>query len=360
MMSTSVVPVRTSNNNSSTEIDPVRPNGKIPNGKIPQGHSPHSPHGHLFHGKTMKTRSVFVITFVVFALATVIGLLGVHIIATMRDNANVIDDHRAQRAAEAAIFSQKSRLSATVRDNAVWDDAYAAVTGPSAVDWIYNNWGKTSADYPLYDAVVVTSPLGEPVAAYWKGQKFEPISVLGNQFRDHVRLANRPGSDAIVSFIRVGSEAAIVSSQAIQPFSLSDPADAAAAGNAAAGAPAAVAPLPAAGQYNVLSFVKLLTPRTVASIATEYQLEGLRISAERPRGMLAVALAGFASQPVAFLAWPSKAPGTQVFRQVYPFVAACFLLIVLFLLCVLFAAVLRRGACAGLPPTRACRRRMTA
>lgn len=90
----------------------------------------------------------------------------------------------------------------------------------------------------------------------------------------------------------------------------------------------------------MLSFVKLLTPRTVASIATEYQLEGLRISAERPRGMLAVALAGFASQPVAFLAWPSKAPGTQVFRQVYPFVAACFLLIVLFLLCVLFAGSL--------------------
>ncbi|MDE1156964.1 MAG: EAL domain-containing protein [Neorhizobium sp.] len=271
----------------------------------------------------MKTRSVFVVTFIVFALAAVIGLLGVHIVATMRDNTNVIDDHRALRAAEAALFSQKSRLSATVRDNAVWDDAYKAVGAPGAEDWIYGNWGKTSADYPLYDAVVVTSPSGVPVAAYWKGQSFEPMSRFGEQFQDHVQLANRPGSDAIVSFIKVGSEAAIVASQAIQPFSLSDP--------------SVASPLPAAGQYNVLSFVKLLTPRTVASIATEYQLEGLRISAERPRGMLAVALAGFASQPVAFLAWPSKAPGTQVFREVYPFVAACFLLVILFLLCVLFA-----------------------
>ena len=72
----------------------------------------------------------------------------------MAVEATSIDDARATRAASAALKSIQGRLRATVRDNAVWDDAYSEMASSGATDWANENWGKTTQDYPDRKSVV--------------------------------------------------------------------------------------------------------------------------------------------------------------------------------------------------------------
>ncbi len=65
-----------------------------------------------------------------------------------------------------------------MRDNAVWDDAYAAARSGNAA-WIEDNWGAVSTDYPLYDGVVVLAPDGRQVAAYLKGRAIDAVGYFG-------------------------------------------------------------------------------------------------------------------------------------------------------------------------------------
>ncbi len=100
-------------------------------------------------------------------IATVLSALVTHSILEMRRSADAMDDQRATKAAEVALLSMKQRLAATVRDNAVWDDAYSAMDGADAASWAFENWGKTSEDYELYDGAVVTARDGTVISAHW-------------------------------------------------------------------------------------------------------------------------------------------------------------------------------------------------
>lgn len=72
--------------------------------------------------------SVFIATSLLLLVAMILGGIGAHVVDRMRSSANALDDNRAILAAEAAVSSFKEKLAATVRDNAVWDDAYKAIT----------------------------------------------------------------------------------------------------------------------------------------------------------------------------------------------------------------------------------------
>ena len=97
------------------------------------------------------------VTAVFVIIAAILSALVSHSIFEMRRSADVIDDGRARKAAEVAVLSMRETLAATVRDNAVWDDAYVAMDAPDAAAWAYENWGKTSEDYELYDGAIVTA-----------------------------------------------------------------------------------------------------------------------------------------------------------------------------------------------------------
>jgi len=79
----------------------------------------------------------------VSALVILSGLVTIAF-SEMRRDANWIDDARAGQAARAAIKSFQSRLGATVRDNAIWDDAYLRMQSPAGAAWAYENWGKSA------------------------------------------------------------------------------------------------------------------------------------------------------------------------------------------------------------------------
>ena len=92
------------------------------------------------------------------AILAAIAALSAHVVVTMRDAANGIDEKRSLDAVASAVSSIKKRMAVTTRDNAIWDDAYTAMGSPDTQTWIHENWGTTSEDYPLYDGVVVLDP----------------------------------------------------------------------------------------------------------------------------------------------------------------------------------------------------------
>ncbi|WP_168879291.1 bifunctional diguanylate cyclase/phosphodiesterase [Rhizobium sp. P28RR-XV] len=259
--------------------------------------------------------SVFVVTGCFLAVALLLTSLVAHVVATMTRSMNEIDDARAARAAEAGIAAFASRLSATIRDNAVWDDAYKAIGAETAVDWAYTNWGKVSANYPLYDGAIVIGPDGATLSAYAKGKPIQPRDLFGHAFDRQIEAAAGPSQDPIVNFMKTENGITLVASQAIQPYT----------------------PGTALPKLSVLSFTKDLTPDVLDILSNEHELEGLHLTLAAEPGSLSWPIKDINGTPIAFLVWPSKAPGTTVLSNVSPYIATAGVILALFLGGVLLA-----------------------
>ncbi|MGO6784653.1 EAL domain-containing protein [Rhizobium ruizarguesonis] len=267
-------------------------------------------------GRYVRTQTSSIIATTVFFLVVALVLTGLvaHVVITMFRSANEIDDARASRAARAAIGAFVSRLSATTTDNAVWDDAYSAVSSSTAADWAYENWGKTSEDYALYDGAIVIGPdRSSIVSAYAKGKPFQPSAFFGEGFYQQINVAADPGRAPVINFIKTESGIALIASQAIQPFE-------------------ATAELP---KLSTLSFYKEFTTDILDTLSNEHELEGLHLETTPKPEFLNTPITDLKGAVIGYLVWPSKAPGTAVFHQVYPYVAAAIVILALFLIGVL-------------------------
>ncbi|MDC9809527.1 MULTISPECIES: bifunctional diguanylate cyclase/phosphodiesterase [Rhizobium] len=261
-----------------------------------------------------QTSSIVATTVCFLVVALVLTGLMAHVVVTMTRSANEIDDARASRAADAAIGAFVARLGATTTDNAVWDDAYSATSSPTAADWAYENWGKTSADYPLYDGAIVIGPdRSSVVSAYAKGKPFQPGAFFGQAFYGQINAAADPAKAPVVNFIKTESGIALIASQAIQPFE-------------------AAGELP---KLSTLSFYKEFTSEVLDTLSNEHELEGLHLEAAPKPEFLNTPIKDMKGAVIGYLVWPSKAPGSTVFHQVTPYVAASVAILSLFLVGVL-------------------------
>lgn len=267
-------------------------------------------------GRYVRTQTSSIIATTVFFLVVALVLTGLmaHVVVTMTRSANEIDDARASRAARAAVAAFVARLSGTTTDNAIWDDAYSAVSSPAAADWAYENWGKTSEDYALYDGAIVTGPdRSSIVSAYAKGKPFQPGTFFGDVFYQQINAAAAPARAPVVNFIKTESGIALIASQAIQPFE-----DA-----------------PKLPKFSVLSFYKEFTSEVIDTLSNDHELEGLSLETTPKPESLNTPITDINGAVIGYLAWPSKAPGSAVFHQVYPYVAAAIVILALFLIGVL-------------------------
>ncbi|ANM03731.1 GGDEF/EAL domain-containing protein [Rhizobium phaseoli] len=261
-----------------------------------------------------QTSSIIATTVCFLLVALVLTGLMAHVVTTMTRSANQIDDARASRAARAAIAAFVARLGATTTDNAVWDDAFRAVSTPGATDWAYENWGKTSEDYALYDGAVVIGPdRTSIVSAYAKGKPFQPGVFFGEAFYRQAKVAADPARTPLVNFIKTEKGIALLASQAIQPYD--DAAD--------------------TEKFSTLSFYKEFTQEVLDTLSNEHELEGLRLEAAPRADFLNTPITDMKGAVIGYLVWPSKAPGSTVFHQVTPYVAAAIVILALFLVAVL-------------------------
>jgi len=266
-----------------------------------------------------QNRGVILATTFVLAIAFTVAFLSGNVVTAMRDAANSIDANRSVNAVQAAVSSIKKKLGATVRDNAVWDDAYAAVSSQDADAWIYDNWGSTSDDYPLYDGAIVLDAKGAQVKAYLKGEEFDAISAFGPDFvRRAIAASGNRSPDPLVNFYPFSGHVMMLATMAVQPFG----------------------DQPENEAYKSLTFFKELTPDYVTTISEDFQIEGLVLSDVPQPGQITRALHGTQGQPVGYLNWPELRPGTAVYDQVKPRLAMLVGLFILFLVVVVVFSAL--------------------
>lgn len=260
----------------------------------------------------VKMQSRLTTALIALFLAMTLAVLSAQVVKIMRDTANSIDDQRAISAVRESIAGVKLQIAGTAHDNAVWDDAFYAVSQEAPQEWIYAHWGRMSEDHPLYDGVVVSASDGSMTSGYWKGRTFDPLATLGKHLIEQIKQAqSRKG--AVTSFFRYGDGVVLIASQVIQPLSRQEPAP----------------------DDHVLSLIKMMSPSAVASIAGEHQLNELSVTFEQNQDFLQVPLDGISGKPVAYLSWSSYSPGTKVFRQIYPYLVATAIVLTLFVVVVL-------------------------
>ncbi len=232
----------------------------------------------------------------------------------MAGSADQMDDTRALSAANGALSALKRQLSATVRDNAYWDDAFTSLNADGSKDWATENWGLTTADYPLYDTALVIDVDGRPLIAYHKGAALTDTGVdqffLGN-LAQVVAAARRVGYAAEnlpVAFVKTRNGIALIGAAAIQPSDdLSfDMATA-----------------------RVLVFSKQVTAEVAAEIAETFHIEGLLLKeGAGEKAMLHADVLDIGGQEIARVTWPPLHPGTAAYHRVRPTIITSALVLV--------------------------------
>jgi diguanylate cyclase (GGDEF)-like protein len=224
-----------------------------------------------------------------------LALFVVLVLETMRDKADEIDDTRAKSAANTAVVNMHRRLEGTIEDNSIWREAYEAITNGNRYEWIHDNWGVVSADYDLYDGVIVANADGTPFAAYLKGQLFDPSDLLRDGLKQQIVEASKPDQPVENGIYPLGSNFAIVSSHAVQEQRN----------------------LPPGERRPVLTMIRMLTPEMIKWIATNYSLPGLQLTVAEPKsGNLGVALVDRSGEAIAYLTWPAHHLGGELYEEV--------------------------------------------
>ncbi|MGV2114401.1 putative bifunctional diguanylate cyclase/phosphodiesterase [Agrobacterium salinitolerans] len=264
--------------------------------------------------KTLKrvrahTISVVAVTVSFVAVAVVLAALVTRVVTTMASATNEIDDARAEQIAHTVISELEEILGAATKDHAAWYDAQATLVAPASGDWVYDHWGKATEEYTLYDGAFATRPDGSTLFAFAKGQPFDPHAYFGEAIRRQIESAAPSGQPA-VNFVKTANDVMLVASQRLR----------------SSGA--------------VLSLYKELSPAFLDKLADEHELEGLRLQPVAERGSLSVPIHGIDSAAIAYIAWPSKAPGNVVLDKVYPDVVVAAGILVLFLVAVLLAGAI--------------------
>jgi len=236
------------------------------------------------------------------ASALFLSMTGAYLIkdamTSMRETADSIDDARSISATRSAIHAIKKQLSATVRDNSYWDDAYEQMQSPEAAAWATENWGVTTEDYPLYDTALVVEPNGGMLIAYQSGAAMEDATkFFDSSFAALIEAARKPDPERNhlpAAFIRTSQGIALISAAAIQPYEPKNDT--------------------ARDQYKVLVLAKHMTPAVISEMAENFSIAGLSFS--EGRGDLHATLTDIKGEAVAELGWPSQKPGTKSFKSV--------------------------------------------
>ncbi|WP_067333918.1 sensor domain-containing diguanylate cyclase [Stappia indica] len=264
-------------------------------------------------------------------LAVALGLVLIvsHVVLSMRQTTNAIDDQRAVSAAAAAVATLERGLSMVVRDNSVWDDAYEAVRSSEGIDWIRQNWGDPSADYPLYDGLVVFAPDLSVISAYDKGVSFALSGDSGAAITGQARKAQTT-QKPVTGFLSIGGKVVSTAAMTIRPF---------------AG--------PVRGEAGpVLFLFKAVDEETVSTISSNYQIAELTFQKAKADDKLNLVLEDPSGQVLGYLTWPSRKPGDQAFESHRSLLVLAGATLVVFLFMVLTAGFveslrLRRIAAAA-------------
>lgn len=222
-------------------------------------------------------------------------------IDAMKDTANRIDDDRALDATAAAVDALRTQLYGILHDNATWDGAYKQLNSINRKYWIIENWANTGSENPAYDTAVVTDARGKVVIAYKDGEELTepPTSFFGDYFTTIVANADQMSEQAGITpayAVRSKAGIALMAAAKIRPSTTNTRIE----------------------ERNLYTLVmaRHLTPQVIGDLSQSFRIEKLNLSLMRAPDALNVPLNDLKGEPIAFLSWPSKLPGSQSFLAV--------------------------------------------
>jgi diguanylate cyclase (GGDEF)-like protein len=255
-----------------------------------------------------------VVTGFFLVVASVLAILIAIAVRDMTSSATAIDDARALHAATAAVHALESRLSATLRDNSVWDDGYKQIVSDKAKEFADSTWGKSTDDNPLFDLSVVVTPQGAILSSYNKGVEFDPHHFFGPSLLAIVAAADKSGRLPAVSFMKTPDGLALVAAGGIQPYADLGP---------------------NLGPFNTLVFAKFMSNDALRQIEETFDLNDLRLAKTWSDTLLDIPLAGADGRTLAYLQWPSRNPGEMIYQQASGYLLAAALVLATFLVGIL-------------------------
>ena len=120
-------------------------------------------------------------------------VLGFSLLQTARE-ADLVDSERTRLAVAAAVETQVQQIVAMADDNAVWDDATAAVHPKSKhSEFFWSNWGWTSADARNFDTALILDQQGRTLFGYSRGRqvRIDPTRKYGEAFSILIERSRR-------------------------------------------------------------------------------------------------------------------------------------------------------------------------
>ncbi|TCV73690.1 periplasmic sensor diguanylate cyclase/phosphodiesterase [Neorhizobium sp. R1-B] len=267
--------------------------------------------------RTRSSRSALLVVAAVTSFFVLVGSVLAFLVAIavrdMTEAATTIDDARASHAASAAVEAFQSRLRATVRDNAVWDDAFKAMASDNAQEWAYENWGSTTEDYPLYDIAIVLRADGSTLTAHKKGEEFDPFEYFGTALPDLAKKAAQSGQEPVSGFVKTADGVVLFGAGSIQPYEETPDVQQA---------------------FNTLIFAKVLNSEAIAEIAKTFDLGGLFVVDVPHIQTLNTVLPDIDGKAVSYLEWPSRDPGSRIYYGVKAYLMAAALLLSAFFIAI--------------------------
>ncbi|MGF9565568.1 EAL domain-containing protein [Neorhizobium sp. BT27B] len=273
----------------------------------------------LFPKLPLRIRIVIAATAFFMAVAAILAVLIAISVRDMTNTATSIDDARARHAATAAISALQEHLSATARDNTVWDDGYEHITSPEAKEFSDTTWGRSTKDNPLFDASIVVTPEQTILSSYKKGEEFDPTDFFGSSLADLISHAKTSGRVPVVSFARSVDGLALMAAGAIQPYDQT---------------------VASGTSFHTLVLVRLLSTDTLDEIEHTFDLDDLSVSVTPEPHMLSVPLNDADGNTLTYLQWESRDPGAMIYNRVSGYLLAAALVLVAFLVAVLVTGIL--------------------
>ena len=267
----------------------------------------------------LEKRTVIFINVAVFVclVLAICALVGFSI-RTVSNNADELDDRRSLEAVGNALAQTRKQIENTVRDNAFWDDAVKAAYVDNDIEWMINNWGIPSSNYPLYDVVLVVDAQGKQIFGYDRGQ---PIATpIVDQFDQsfallvsRMNLRTRVGTAVFTesAFLKKNGKTVVLG----------------------------VAPiLPSTSAYKVnrnkprfLIFLKDFAANDIADLGESYAVAGLHLNAEINEAEMNVPLLNPDKAILGYISWPRQVPGSKSLVKVTPTLAGALALLLIFI-----------------------------
>ncbi len=257
------------------------------------------------HKKAVILGSIAAFAFLSVAMSAIVGFS----VKSVTDNTNMLDDSRSRSTVNAALHNITDQMEGITRDNAIWDDAAEAAYKTNDVQWMFENWGQTTLDYPLYNEALVIEADGTPVMAYDNGVElaWTPGQFYGPSFDallQKVRVAEGVGNRAMMesAFVMTPQGLTVMSIGPILASSFDMKIDLA--------------------KRRFVVFSRQMSAEDIAGMSETYVVPGLRFEREKSAGLLQTAVNDATGQTIGFLAWPPQNPGHKAFDKISPYLLA--------------------------------------